>query len=154
MKAAEIRQMTTEELSAKLKDGKWATVRGSYRYDDFKREMVLMVSDIMEAEKPVRRDTASEKRVELHLHTTFSTMDACATATDLIKQAAAWGHKAIAVTDHGVVQSFPEAFGAAKKAGIKLIPGCEGYLIEDAADIVKAAGDEEIDSSTYVVLDV
>ena len=152
--SAKTLQAQADALSAKLKDGKWATVRGSYRYDDFKREMVLMVSDIMEAEKPVRRDTASEKRVELHLHTTFSTMDACATATDLIKQAAAWGHKAIAVTDHGVVQSFPEAFGAAKKAGIKLIPGCEGYLIEDAADIVKAAGDEEIDSSTYVVLDV
>ena len=64
------------------------------------------------------------------------------------------GHRAIAVTDHGVVQSFPEAFGAAKKAGIKLIPGCEGYLIEDAADIVKGASNETIDGSAYVVLDV
>ena len=152
--SAKTLQAQADALAGSLKDGKWATVRGSYRYDDFKREMVLMVSDIMEAEKPVRRDTAREKRVELHLHTTFSTMDACATATDLIKQAAAWGHKAIAVTDHGVVQSFPEAFGAAKKAGIKLIPGCEGYLIDDAADIVKGADREEIASSAYVVLDV
>ena len=147
-------QAQADLLSEKLKNGKWATVRGSYRYDDFKHEMMLMVADIMEAEKPVRRDTAAEKRVELHLHTTFSTMDACATATDLIKQAAAWGHRAVAVTDHGVVQSFPEAFGAAKKAGIKLIPGCEGYLIEDSADVVKNAGDEEIEKSAYVVLDV
>ena len=147
-------QTQADALSAALKDGKWITARGSYRYDDFKREMVLMVNDIMEAQKPVREDTAPEKRVELHLHTTFSTMDACATATDLIKQAAAWGHKAIAVTDHGVVQSFPESFGAAKKAGIKLIPGCEGYLIEDEADIVKGASGEEIDSTAYVVLDV
>ena len=147
-------QAQADQLSAALKDGKWVTVRGNYRYDDFKREMVLMVSDIVEAEKPVRMDTAAEKRVELHLHTTFSTMDACASATDLIKQAAAWGHKAIAVTDHGVVQSFPEAFGAAKKAGIKLIPGCEGYLIEDAADIVKGASSETIEGSSYVVLDV
>ena len=147
-------QAQADVLSAALKDGKWITARGSYRYDDFKREMVLMVNDIMEAEKPVRMDTAAEKRVELHLHTTFSTMDACASATDLIKQAAAWGHKAIAVTDHGVVQSFPEAFGAAKKAGIKLIPGCEGYLIEDEADIVKGASGETIDGSAYVVLDV
>ena len=147
-------QAQADALSAALKDGKWITARGSYRYDDFKREMVLMVNDIMEAEKPVRRDTAAEKRVELHLHTTFSTMDACATATDLIKQAAAWGHRAVAVTDHGVVQSFPEAFGAAKKAGIKLIPGCEGYLIEDAADIVKGASDETLDGTPFVVLDV
>ena len=147
-------QAQADALSAALKDGKWITARGSYRYDDFKREMVLMVNDIMEAEKPVRRDTAAEKRVELHLHTTFSTMDACATATDLIKQAAAWGHRAVAVTDHGVVQSFPEAFGAAKKAGIKLIPGCEGYLIEDAADIVKGASDETLDGTAFVVLDV
>ena len=147
-------QAQADALTAALKDGKWITARGSYRYDDFKREMVLMVNDIMEAEKPVRMDTASEKRVELHLHTTFSTMDACASATDLIKQAAAWGHKAIAVTDHGVVQSFPEAFGAAKKAGIKLIPGCEGYLIEDEADIVKGASSEPIDGTAYVVLDV
>ncbi len=147
-------QAQADALAAALKDGKWVTAKGSYRYDDFKREMVLMVSDLMEAEKPVRSDTAPEKRVELHLHTTFSTMDACASATDLIKQAAAWGHRAIAVTDHGVVQSFPEAFGAAKKAGIKLIPGCEGYLIEDAADIVKGASNETIDGSAYVVLDV
>ena len=147
-------QAQADLLSEKLKNGKWATVRGSYRYDDFKHEMMLMVADVMEAEKPVRRDTAAEKRVELHLHTTFSTMDACATATDLIKQAAAWGHRAVAVTDHGVVQSFPEAFGAAKKAGIKLIPGCEGYLIEDSADVVKNAGDGEIEKSAYVVLDV
>ncbi len=147
-------QAQADALSAALKDGKWVTAKGTYRYDEFKREMVLMVSDLVEAQKPVRADTAPEKRVELHLHTTFSTMDACASATDLIKQAAAWGHRAIAVTDHGVVQSFPEAFGAAKKAGIKLIPGCEGYLIEDAADIVRGASDETIDNTAYVVLDV
>ncbi|MBQ8087291.1 MAG: PolC-type DNA polymerase III [Clostridia bacterium] len=143
-----------EQLAAVLKDGKWVTARGAYRYDDYRHEMVLMVSDLMEAEKPVRMDNAPEKRVELHLHTTFSTMDACASATQLIQQAAAWGHSAIAVTDHGVVQSFPEAFGAAKKAGIKLIPGCEGYLIDDNADIVKGATSERLSDSAYVVLDV
>ena len=107
-----------EALTPALKDGCWVKVRGSYRYDDFKHEMVLMASDIVTAEKPVREDKAPEKRVELHAHTQMSTMDACVSATDLIKQAAAWGHKAIAITDHGVVQAFPEAFGAAKKAGI------------------------------------
>ena len=147
-------QAQAEALSAALKDGRWAAVRGTYRYDDFKREMVLMVSDVMEAEKPVRVDTAAEKRVELHLHTTFSTMDACATPQALIHQAAAWGHRAIAVTDHGVVQSFPKAFDAARKEGVKLIPGCEGYLIDDDADIVRGAEDEPISGSAYVVLDV
>ena len=147
-------QAQADALCAGLKDGNWVTVRGSYRYDEFKHEMVLMASDIQPAEKPVRKDTATEKRVELHLHTSFSTMDACASPSDLIKQAAKWGHKAIAITDHGVVQAFPEAFGAAKKNGIKLIPGCEGYLIEDAAGIVEGDGSRPLDGATYVVLDV
>ena len=130
-------QAQAEALAAALKDGNWVKARGSYRYDDFKHEMVLMVNDLQPAQKPVREDRAAEKRVELHCHTTYSTMDACATASDLIKQAAKWGHRAIAVTDHGVVQAFPEAFGAAKKNGVKLIPGCEGYLIDDDAGIVE-----------------
>ncbi len=147
-------QAQADALSAALKDGNWVTARGSYRYDDFKHEMIMMVTDISPAEKPVRRDLSDEKRVELHLHTTFSTMDACASPTDLIKQAAKWGHKAIAITDHGVVQAFPEAFGAAKKNGIKLIPGCEGYLIDDDASIVEGGADVNLDSAVYVVLDV
>ena len=147
-------QAQADALSAALKSGSWVKVKGNYRYDDFKGEMVLMVQDIEPADKPVRRDTSPEKRVELHLHTNYSTMDACASATDLIKQAVAWGHKAIAITDHGVVQAFPEAFGAAKKNGIKLIPGCEGYLIDDDAGIVENAGDIPLDGAVYVVLDV
>ena len=147
-------QAQAEALAAALKDGSWAKVRGSYRYDDYKHEMVLMAQDIEPAEKPVRRDLSEEKRVELHLHTSFSTMDACASPSDLIKQAAKWGHKAIAITDHGVVQAFPEAFGAAKKNNIKLIPGCEGYLIDDAAGIVDGGEDIAIDTAAFVVLDV
>ena len=147
-------QAQAEALAAALKDGNWVKVRGSYRYDDFKREMVLMVNDLQPAQKPVREDKAPEKRVELHCHTTYSTMDACASATDLIKQAAKWGHKAIAITDHGVVQAFPEAFGAAKKNNIKLIPGCEGYLIDDDAGIVEDPRGQRLDGCAYVVLDV
>ncbi len=142
-----------EAVSAALKEGNWVTVRGGYRYDDFKREMVLMVQDMTAAEKPVREDTAPEKRVELHMHTQMSTMDACASPTDLIKQAAKWGHRAVAITDHGVLQAFPEAFGAAKKAGIKLIPGCEAYMIEDAASIIENAGEQDF-SGPFVVVDV
>ena len=153
-------QEQAEKLAQAMKVGSWVKARGSYRYDDFRHEMVLMVSDLMPAEKPVREDRSSEKRVELHCHTTYSTMDACASATDLIAQAAKWGHRAIAITDHGVVQAFPEAFGAAKKQGIKLIPGCEGYLIDDDAGIVAFPDPEgpgpglAIDALSYVVLDV
>ena len=147
-------QAQADALCEGLKNGNWVTVRGSYRYDEFKKEMVLMCSDIQPAEKPVRKDTADEKRVELHLHTSFSTMDACASPSALIKQAAKWGHKAIAITDHGVVQAYPEAFGAAKKNGIKLIPGCEGYLIDDAASIVEGGAGIPFEGTSYVVLDV
>ena len=115
---------------------------------------MLIPSDIMTADKPVRCDTYVRKRVELHLHTQMSTMDACASVTDLIKRAKDWGHKAIAVTDHGVVQAFPEAFGAAKKNGVKLIPGCEGYLIEDAPSIIVGAGERKFSGASFVVLDV
>ena len=147
-------QAQAETLSAALKPCKWAKVQGKFSFDSFSSQMVLMVDNIVAAEKPVREDTSPEKRVELHLHTNYSTMDACASATDLIKQAAAWGHRAVAITDHGVVQAFPEAFGAAKKNNIKLIPGCEGYLIDDDAAIVENAGDIPLEGTAFVVLDV
>ncbi|HIU33587.1 MAG TPA: PolC-type DNA polymerase III [Candidatus Pullichristensenella excrementigallinarum] len=146
-------EQQAEKLQEALKDGMWVKARGAYRYDDYKREMMLIVNDINSVPKPVREDTAPEKRVELHLHTQMSTMDACASATDLIKQAAKWGHKAIAITDHGVVQAFPEAFGAAKKNNIKLIPGCEGYLIEDAPQIVENPDGRDLETCAFVVLD-
>lgn len=147
-------QTQADALSAALKPGSWAKVRGKYSYDSFTSQMVLMVDDIVPVDRPVREDTAAEKRVELHLHTSYSTMDACASPTELIKQAAAWGHSAVAITDHGVVQAFPEAFGAARKNHIKLIPGCEGYLIDDDAGIVESPGEQTFDGAAYVVLDV
>ena len=142
-----------EKLRAALKDGLWVKARGNYRYDDYKREMVLMVSDVMSVPKPVREDNAPRKRVELHLHTQMSTMDACASAKALISQAAAWGHPAIAITDHGVVQAFPEAFGAVRGKDIKFIPGCEGYLIEDAPEIVTGGDGRALEDAAFVVLD-
>ena len=101
--------------------------------------MVLMVSDVMSVPKPVREDNA-EKRVELHLHTQMSTMDACASAKALISQAAAWGHPAIAITDHGVVQAFPRPFGAVRGKDIKNSFPAARVIIEDAPEIV-AGGD-------------
>ncbi len=147
-------EQVLENVKTHIKEGKWIKLQGDYRYDEYDKRFQIMITDIMPASKPERKDTAKEKRVELHLHTTKSAMDACASPTDLINQAAAWGHKAIAVTDHGVVQAFPEAFQAAKKAGIKLIPGCEAYLIEDCPEIVAKADSRKLDACAYVVLDV
>ena len=97
-----------------------------------------------------RKDLAKEKRVELHMHTQMSQMDAVNSATDLIKRAASWGMKSIAITDHGVVQSFPEAKHAADEYGIKVLYGVEAYLVPD---------DNVVDLSTgmdneYIVLDI
>ncbi len=141
-----------EDTVAAIKEGEWLTVRGECRYDTFSRAVTLMVNDINRAPKPPpRADNAPRKRVELHLHTQMSSMDAVASASDLIGQAAAWGHPAVAVTDHGVVQAYPEAFGAAKKKGIKLIPGVEGYLVDEGT-LVENATDRAL-SEPIVVFD-
>ena len=142
-----------EPIKEYLKPGACIKVRGQYRYDDFLKEMVIMLSDAEQKKKVTREDHAPRKRVELHMHTQMSTMDGVSSATDLIKRAISWGFPAIAVTDHGVCQSFPEAFKAAGK-DIKFIPGCEGYLIEDAAVLVDAADDRMLDDTAFVVLDV
>ena len=138
-------------ICAAVKPGAWLTVRGDCQYDKFSRDIVVMLNDIETAKAPPeRQDTAEEKRVELHLHTQMSSMDGISSASDLIAQAAKWGHPAVAVTDHGVVQAFPEAFAAAKKNNIKLIPGCEGYLIDDA-DIVLNPDDRGLKGDIIVV---
>ena len=105
-------------------------VRGDCRYDTYARELSVNVRSLVEIQKEEREDTAEEKRVELHMHTNMSTMDGLTAVEDLIARAVKWGHPAVAVTDHGVLQSFPAAFHAAK-GKIKLIPGCEGYLIDE-----------------------
>ena len=133
-----------------IKPGMGIIVRGDTQYDKFSHETVVMVRDMSACELPVRMDTAEEKRIELHLHTQMSNMDAVASATALIERAAKWGHEAIAVTDHGVVQAFPEAFGAAKKNGIKLLPGVEGYLTDDD-DVVTGDSDLPIDTPVIVL---
>lgn len=106
-------------------------INGSYQYDKFSNEYVLRPWNIESVMKMEKMDDAPEKRVELHLHTSFSEMDAITSPTELVTRAAKWGHKAIAVTDHGVVQALPEAYAAAKRNGIKLILGMEGYLVDD-----------------------
>ena len=104
---------------------------------------------------PKREDKAAEKRVELHLHTTYSTLDALTNVAEAVRQAAEWGHKAIAITDHGVVQAFPEAWKAGKAAGIKIIFGTEAYYINDVDDRVVVHGDSDrLLTDEFVAFDI
>ncbi len=116
-----------------IKERDWVRVRGDLRFNKYSAEdLVLNVRDIMKVPPPESRmDTAAEKRVELHCHTQMSRMDGLSKIERLIERAAKWGHPAIAITDHGVVQAYPEAKVAAKKHGIKLILGIEGYLVDE-----------------------
>ncbi|MCL2121544.1 MAG: PolC-type DNA polymerase III [Clostridiales bacterium] len=119
-----------------LKEGAWYRMKGSARMDSFQKELVFYPDDIAEGEERTRRDQAPVKRVELHLHTKLSAMDALVSPKALIQQLVAWGHEAVAITDHGVVQAFPEAMKEAAAARgksqkpFKVLYGMEGYLID------------------------
>lgn len=125
------RKNLAEPITENLSNGKTVLIKGSLQYDKYANENVLNVDSLSTVEKMPPIDNAETKRVELHLHTKMSMMDAVSDAKALVKRAIDWGHSAIAITDHGVVQAFPEA---AKAAGdkIKIIYGMEGYLVDDA----------------------
>ena len=141
------------ELSSNLKVGKYIKADGKPQYDMFAKDISIILRNIVEGKKPKERmDDAEIKRVELHMHTQMSAMDGVSSATDIVKQAIKWGHKAVAITDHGVLQSFPEANLAAfnrdeKKFDIKVLYGVEGYLVPDVEPNIKAP-------DTYVVFDI
>ena len=138
-------------------------VQGKLIEDRFENDMVLKPYAMMPGTMPKRKDTAPNgKRVELHLHTTMSNMDALTDTAAAVKQAAAWGHKAIAITDHGVAQSFPDAMKAASKAkvagtdeNIKILYGVEGYYVNDVDDRIVVHGDQDIPfDGEYVAFDL
>ena len=133
----------------KIKDGMYLRISGSVSYNRFDDDIALEPQAIETAEAPPeRQDTAEEKRVELHLHTTFSTLDALTDVGKAVKRAAAWGHKAVAITDHDSAQAFPDAWKAGEKAGIKIIYGLEGYYINDVDERLAVHGLRDADSAT------
>ncbi|MBM4763930.1 PolC-type DNA polymerase III [Bacillus sp. B15-48] len=140
----------------RVKKGMWLKVRGSVQNDTFIRDLVMMGNDVNEIRPQLRKDTApeGEKRVELHLHTPMSQMDAVSSVGDLVSQAKKWGHRAIAITDHAVAQSFPEAFGAGKKNDIKIIYGVEANLVDDGVPIAYNTAHRQLEDDTFVVFDV
>ena len=138
-------------------------VQGKLIEDRFENDMVLKPYAMMPGAMPKRKDTAPKgKRVELHLHTTMSNMDALTDTAAAVKQAAAWGHRAIAITDHGVAQSFPDAMKAAAKAkvagtdeNIKILYGVEGYYVNDVDDRIVVHGEKDISfDQEYVAFDL
>ncbi len=121
----------TKSLLAKLKDGIVVAVKGTVIFDKWMKDYCIQARAITQIEKMQKTDNAPEKRVELHLHTNMSSMDGMTPAGKLVERAIKWGHKAIAITDHGIVQAFPDAMNAIGKSGIKVIYGMEGYFVDD-----------------------
>lgn len=117
-----------------INKGDWLKIRGQVQFDRYTTELTLRPTDIIPIQPLRRMDNAAEKRVELHLHTKMSEMDGMSSVQSLIRRASEWGHEAIAITDHGVVQAFPDATEAGKKFGVKVILGMEGYLVDDSED--------------------
>lgn len=142
-----------EKFEANIKEGVYARIQGEAIYDNYSRYLVIMLKSLNLIKENKRIDTSKDKRVELHLHTQMSAMDGMTCFSDLAKQAKEWGHSAIAITDHGVVQSFPEAMEASKKYGLKIIYGLEGYLVDDSRSIVINHNNEELNTE-YVVFDI
>lgn len=139
-----------------VKKGMWIRARGSIQNDTFVRDLVMIANDINEIKPKRREDKApeGEKRVELHLHTPMSQMDAVTSVSELVSQAKKWGHKAIAITDHGIAQSFPEAFSAGKKNDIKILYGVEANLVDDGVPITYNDAHRLLSDDTFVVFDV
>ena len=141
--------LTKEEyasLSKQINVGDRLRIRGLCEYDKFQREIVLRADDINLLPKDAVKDNESKKRVELHLHTQMSSMDALTNIKDLMKYLKQLGHTRVAITDHGVVQAFPDAFSEGKSEGIDVIFGMEGYLVNDSSGVPV--------NDTFVVFDL
>ena len=147
----------SKDLIKKLKGAKGVKLEGTAQFDPFAKELGVIANTIIEStglKKQVRNDEAKEKRVELHMHTQMSQMDGITSATDLLKRAVKWGMKSIAITDHGVVQAFPEAHHFCEKnPDLKVIYGVEAYLAPDRTPVVSFPRGQDLDT-TYCVLDL
>ena len=137
-------------LGGAVSDGMWLRIQGKVELTYDGRDIVLRPVNIMKAAHPGRQDNAPEKRVELHLHTQMSSMDALTDVGKVVKQAAAWGHPAIAITDHGTVQAFPKARDAAK-GKIKVLYGVEGYYVNNLDDRIAVHGVQDQDFDDEIV---
>ena len=148
-----------KNIVKRLGKTKAVKLAGRAQMDAFSNELTIMANTIVESTplpKTTREDKAEVKRVELHMHTKMSAMDAMTSATDLIKRAMSWGMKSIAITDHGVVQAFPEAYHLLGRDNpdMKVIYGVEAYLVPDKEKSVKNPRGQVLNDATYCVLDL
>ncbi len=139
------------EPLSKIKNGDTLVAEGDVYYDDREREYMFQPLNVISVHRKVQHDDEPEKRIELHLHTNMSQMDATPSAGSAVMRAASLGHHAVAITDHGSVQAFPEARDALKKArdlvpDFKVIYGCEAYYVDDSANILMGSSEESIDA--------
>ncbi|SIQ09176.1 PolC-type DNA polymerase III [Halanaerobium kushneri] len=137
-----------------LNKGQHLKIRGKVSFDPYSKEWGIIFNDLIPLEKETRQDKAEKKRVELHLHTQMSAMDSVINVKDVVKRAGDWGHKAIAITDHGVVQAFPDAYSAGEKYGVKIIYGVEAYLVDDGEPIVNNPYSSHLDETEFIVFDL
>ncbi|WP_124975333.1 PolC-type DNA polymerase III [Ligilactobacillus salitolerans] len=149
------RDENDEAMFAALDEGSWIKVRGSVQEDNYMHDLVVNAYDINSVKHESRQDTApaDQKRAELHLHTNMSMMDATNSISSYVKQAADWGQKAIAVTDHGTLQAFPEAHSAGEKNGIKILYGVEANIVDDGTPIAYNCRHVNLKDAVYVVFD-
>ncbi len=148
------------ELEEMIQEGMTLKVGGNVEFDDYAQQEVLIPTNICLTEKKKVMDNAEKKRVELHLHTSMSALDAITPAQTMIRQAYEWGHRAVAITDHGVVQAFPEAMNtyedikkADPEADFKIIYGMEAYVVNDKSGVVTGKTEAAFDDE-YVVFDI
>ncbi len=148
-----IPQKNFEVLEEALKEGAFFDAEGTFDYDTYDKEILLNLSGLKCAEEQVRKDDAQLKRVELHLHSQYSAMDGIAKVKDIIAQAKAFGHDSIGITDHGVLQAYPEMMALSKGSGIKVLYGVEAYMIDDCQNIVTGNKDANFDDE-FVFFDL
>ena len=150
-----LRSDDDQSIVGLIHEGMWLRVQGKINYSKYDEDMVLEPRNIVQGEKVIRPDNAPQKRVELHLHTRYSALDAISDPADLVARAAYWGHPAIAVTDHGVAQAFPDMWKASKKYGVKIIYGEEGYLVNDVDGTLAVHGQSDLPLDTeFIAFDI
>ena len=146
-----LRAEDDQSIINKVQVGDHVFVSGFVTYSRYDEDIVIEPKDIVLGKKYIRPDNAEEKRVELHVHTRFSALDALTDPAAIVKRAAYWGHPAIAVTDHGVLQAFPDMWKAGKKHGVKIIYGCECYFVNDLDGSLAVHGSSSRDMNDEMV---
>lgn len=149
-----VRDERQKESFSDLVDGVTLRIGGQVQFDTYSKEIVFMVQDMQPTEPKLRVDGADAPRIELHAHTNMSSLDGIIPPSELIAEVARLGHPAVAITDHGGVQAFPDAYSAGKKHGVKVLLGVEAYVIDNAAKVVIHPVTRRLsDETEYVVFD-